>query len=423
MSVVTCNALNKFASHGDVVSSKHTPTILIWLIWKLLRTPNLTREIVKHEHFKNFKIANSHARQEWTQKNKHAMAVCVKIWPSWVWTNGFNQLANQRSTKPRFVGTPATCKVAKCSHSDCENGQHTITSVFQTECEENRKISATKHFRPEWTKLFAFFLKFARFLQNLWFWRGNCTVGDTDKRHWFQRKSCSFLMCVSLRRFFFWQFSVENVFFVGICARVKRPFRGIPRNSRGIRATVGPCFKHWPFFSTFCRKNRVSSFFRPFWPVSTPNFPNPPPNDKKRLKAPTGANQKKDTFWPVECQKTQTKMRTNTENHQVCVFPPASHRMKQVEWFRHLDMTSQRALLWIGWQKFWRWERAKHVIGDPSNEVVWFRLSFKVARSKRRPVQTLICPKPWKSLKVASKKWITWLCVCAFLKVITVAQQ
>ena len=36
-------------------------------------------------------------------------------------------------------------------------------------------------------------------------------------------------------------------------------------------------------------------------------------------------------------------MRTNTENHQVCAFPPASHRMEQVECFGHLVMTRQRA--------------------------------------------------------------------------------
>ena len=96
----------------------------------------------------------------------------------------------------------------------------------------------------------------------------------------------------------------------------KSPFRGIPRNSRGIPRNSGngwPIFQTLAIFSSFCSKNRVSSFFWPFWLVSTPNFPNPPPNDKKRLKPPTGANQKNDAFWPVECRKTQTNMRTNTE--------------------------------------------------------------------------------------------------------------
>ena len=64
---------------------------------------------------------------------------------------------------------------------------------------------------------------------------------------------------------------------------------------------------------------------------------------KKRLKAPTGANQKERHFVPRWSVKNTNQMKTNTEYHQVCVFPPASHRMEQVEWPGHLVMTSQRA--------------------------------------------------------------------------------
>ena len=98
--------------------------------------------------------------------------------------------------------------------------------------------------------------------------------------------------------------------------------------------------------------------FRPFWLVSTPNFPNPPPNDKKRLKAPTGANQKNDTFWPVECQKNTNKNENQHRKPPSLRFPPASRRVEQVEWFGHLVTTRQRAepltwaFLWIGWQRF-----------------------------------------------------------------------
>ena len=120
----------------------------------------------------------------------------------------------------------------------------------------------------------------------------------------------------------------------------------LPRNSAEFArnsAEFGQRLAHFSnighFFIILQQKSCFKFFFGHFG-LFQPKFPKSPPNDKKRLKAPTGANQKNDTFWPVECQKTQTKMRTNTENHQVCVFPPASHCVEQVEWFRYLDMTS-----------------------------------------------------------------------------------
>ena len=131
---------------------------------------------------------------------------------------------SQRSTKPRFVGNPATCKVAKCSHSDCDSGQCIITSAFQTECEERRKSSATERFRPEWTIIFAFFLKFARLLAETCDFEGK--IAWLDKRHWpassrIQRKSCSFLISVSLRA------KIPNFADFGGF----RNLRGIPQNS------------------------------------------------------------------------------------------------------------------------------------------------------------------------------------------------
>ena len=148
---------------------------------------------------------------------------------------------------------------------------------------------------------------------------------------------------------------------------------------RGIRAEFGQRLAHFSnighFFIILQQKSSFKFFFGHFG-LFQPKFPNPPPNDKKKAKSAHRRQSKKRHFLAVECQKTQTKMRTNTENHQVCVFPPASHCMEQVEWFRHLDMTSQRAepltwaLLWIGWKNSEDEGGQKHVNGDPSNEVV-----------------------------------------------------
>ena len=80
---------------------------------------------------------------------------------------------------------------------------------------------------------------------------------------------------------FFWLPGISED--LGICVRVKRPFRGIRVELCGIRATAGPFFKRWPFFLILQPKSRFKVFFGHFGLFN----PNPSPNDKKRLKAPT----------------------------------------------------------------------------------------------------------------------------------------
>ena len=173
-------------------------------------------------------------------------------------------------------------------------------------------------------------------------------AGDTDKRHWpassrIQRKSCSFLISVSLRAkipnfadlggfrnlrgiprnsaefglknlpkcAFFDNFPRKMPLFLGICVRVKRPFRGIPRNSRGIPRNSGngwPIFQTLAIFSSFCSKNRVSSFLSAILACFNPKFPKSTPKRQKKAKsAHRRPIKKNDTFWPVECQKNTNK--------------------------------------------------------------------------------------------------------------------
>ena len=151
----------------------------------------------------------------------------------------------------------------------------------------------------------------------------NCDLGGITwletrtKRHW---PASSRIQCKS------------SIFMISVGLRAKT----VPRNSGSER----PIFQKLAIFHQFAAKMVFQTFFGHFLLCENPHFPNPPPNDKERLKAPTGANQKNDIFWPVECKKPKE---TNTENHQVCFFPPTSKPMKQVEWSGHFVMRNQRA--------------------------------------------------------------------------------
>ena len=125
-------------------------------------------------------------------------------------------------------------------------------------------------------------------------------------------KMCLFLTIFRGKRPFFWDLRTCKT-------PLPRNSAEFARNSAEFGQRVARFSNIGHFFIILQQKSCFKFFFGHFG-LSQPQISQIHlQTTKKRLKAPTGANQKNDTFWPVECQKTQTKMRTNTENHLVCV--------------------------------------------------------------------------------------------------------
>ena len=126
-------------------------------------------------------------------------------------------------------------------------------------------------------------------------------------------KMCLFLTVFRRKCPFFWDLRTCET-------PLPRNSAEFARNSGEFGQRVAQFFKHWPFFHHFAAKSCFKFFFGHFGLSQT---------QISQIHLQTTKTGKKRPPWPVECRKTQTKVRTNTETTKSAFF-----RQPRIVWNR-----------------------------------------------------------------------------------------